>query len=49
VHTATVYFTNTTDHLGDTTRLVELVIRDPGLRYEWTLDTDPGWTMEAEW
>ncbi len=48
-HNATVYFTNLTDHTGDTTREVSLSIGDPSKRYEWTLDTDPGWTCDGEW
>ena len=48
-HFATVYFTNLTDGIGDTTREVTLLIGDPSKRYEWTLDTDPGWTCEGLW
>jgi len=48
-HVATIYFTNLTNHLGDTTREFRLSIGDPTLRYEWTLDTDPGWTTEDLW
>jgi len=48
-YSATVYFTNLTDHLGDTTREVTLLIGDPSKRYEWTLDADPGWTCEGLW
>ncbi len=48
-HSATVYFTNLTDHTGDTTREVSLSIGDASKRYEWTLDTDPGWTCDGEW
>jgi len=49
VHMATVYFTNTTDHTGDATRIVTLAVGDPTLQYQWTLDTDPGWTTQSEW
>jgi len=48
-HTATVYFTNLTDHTGDTAREVSLSIGDPVKQYEWTLDTDPGWTCDGMW
>ena len=48
-HFATVYFTNTTDHLGDTTRQVMLTIGEATPRYQWTLDIDPGWTTEGAW
>jgi len=46
---ATVTFTNLTDHIGDTARQVLLVIGEPATHYEWTLDRDPGWTMEGAW
>ena len=48
-HSATVYFTNLTDHTGDTAREVMLSVGDPSKRYEWTLDSDPGWTCEGLW
>ncbi len=48
-HSATIYFTNLTDHTGDTTREVSLSIGEPSKQYEWTLDTDPGWTCEGLW
>ncbi len=49
VYFATVYFTNTTDHIGDTSRQVMLVVGEPIVRYEWTLDSDPGWTTQWDW
>ena len=49
VHFTTVYFTNTTSHLGDTMRRVSLAVGDPTLRYQWLLDRDPGWDTEADW
>jgi len=49
VYFATVYFVNTTDHLGDTTRQVLLTVGEPTLRYEWTLEDDPAWTTEGLW
>ncbi|MBD3348637.1 MAG: T9SS type A sorting domain-containing protein [Candidatus Eisenbacteria bacterium] len=49
VHTGTVYFTDLSNHLGDTTRDFKLFVGDPTLRYAWTLDTDPGWTTEGDW
>jgi C1A family cysteine protease len=48
-HEATVSFTNTTDHTGDTTREVKLAVGSPVLAYRWTLDGDPGWTVESMW
>jgi hypothetical protein len=48
-HFATIYFTNLTDHIGDTTRQVQLFVGEPVLKYQWTLDSDPGWTTEGQW
>jgi hypothetical protein len=48
VFDATLYFINTTDHIGDATRHVVLTI-DPMPQYEWTLDTDPGWDTQGQW
>jgi C1A family cysteine protease len=48
-HLAAVYFTNTTDHFGDTSREVLLMVGEPVVKYEWMLDSDPGWTTEGEW
>ena len=45
----TVTFTNITDHVGDTTREVTLNVGIPQVVYEWTLDTDPGWTTQGQW
>lgn len=44
-----ILFTNTTDHMGDTAREMVLIVGDPSLEYQWTLDTDPGWTCENQW
>jgi C1A family cysteine protease len=48
-HHAMVYFTNLTDHAGDQTREVQLAVGEPAVQYEWTLDTDPGWTTTWSW
>jgi len=47
----TLYFTNTTDHAGDTTRPVRLAVGASTLQYGWKLDSEPGpaWTTEADW
>jgi hypothetical protein len=45
----TVDFVNTTDHDGDTSRDVQLTVGIPDIVYEWTLDTDPGWTTDEGW
>lgn len=49
VYTATVTFTNTTSHDGDTVRTVQLKVGTPEVIYEWPLDSNPGWTTEAQW
>lgn len=46
---ATVYFTNLTDHAGDTTRQVMLTVGEPVVAYGTILDSDPGWTAEPAW
>ena len=48
-HTATLNFVNTTDHVGDTTRPVNLTVGIPQVVYEWNMDTNPGWTTEGQW
>jgi hypothetical protein len=49
VYPDTVNFINTTDGAGDTTREVRLTVGVPAVVYEWTLDTDPGWTTTGLW
>ncbi len=49
VHFAPLEFTNLTNHDGDTTRRIVLVIGNSETQYEWLLDTDPGWTTEGDW
>ncbi|MCK4341206.1 MAG: hypothetical protein KAY37_05720 [Phycisphaerae bacterium] len=51
VYVATLHFTNLTNHLGDATRQVILTVGNPTpvKYYEWTLDTNPGWSTEDEW
>ena len=48
-YSATVNFTNTTDHFGDGERGIVLAVGDPALRHEWPFDSDPGWTTEGQW
>ena len=48
-HRATLHFADLTNHLGDTTRDVLLVVGDGTVRYEWNLDTNPGWTVQGQW
>ncbi|MEA3475054.1 MAG: lectin like domain-containing protein [Candidatus Cloacimonadota bacterium] len=49
VHFTTISFTNTTNHLGDTTRQVGLAIGEATLRYQWCLNRDPGWNIAGDW
>jgi len=44
-----VHFINTTDHDGDTTRLVKLDVGVPVPVIVFPLDTDPGWSMNGQW
>ena len=48
-HVATVSFSNLSNGLGDTVREVVLAVGTSEKQYEWTLDTDPGWTTEDDW
>ncbi len=45
----TVYFTNLTDHVGDTTRNVVLAIGVPEVQYSWNFSSNPGWSTEGSW
>jgi hypothetical protein len=45
----TVYFTNLTDNVGDTTRNVVLSVGVPELQYSWTFDSNPGWSTQGLW
>jgi len=44
-----VHFINTTDHDGDTTRLVKLDVGVPVPVIVFTMDDDPGWSTEGLW
>ncbi len=46
---ASISFRNLSNGLGDTTRDVVVAIGTSEKHYEWTLDTDPGWTTEGDW
>jgi hypothetical protein len=48
-HVVPIMFTNTTNHLGDTSRNVVLGIGPAVLHYQWNLDQNPGWSAEPEW
>ncbi len=45
----TITFVNETNHDGDTTREVTLTVGVPGVQYQWTFDSDPGWSMQGQW
>ncbi|MEW5923518.1 MAG: lectin like domain-containing protein, partial [Candidatus Zixiibacteriota bacterium] len=49
IHHGRVYFTNLDDPSENTSRDVTLTIGTPSVRYEWLLDTDPGWTCQGDW
>jgi hypothetical protein len=49
VYADTVDFVNITDHDGDTTRDVELVVGVPEAVHVVNMDTDPGWSRTGEW
>jgi len=44
-----VNFINDTDHDGDTSRGVDLVVGVPTMQYAWSMDFDPGWTTTGQW
>jgi C1A family cysteine protease len=45
----TLVFTNFTNHRGDTTRSISLQIGQPIRLFNFTLDSDPGWSTQGEW
>jgi len=49
VYEDTVEFINLTDHDGDTTRAVELVVGVPVPVHVFGMDADPGWSMNGQW
>jgi V8-like Glu-specific endopeptidase len=49
IHSDTVDFINLTDHDGDATRAVLLTVGVSSRRYEWNMDTNPGWTTAGQW
>jgi hypothetical protein len=48
-YTGTIVFTDTTTHVGDTTRTVTLTVDPNHVIYAWSLDTNPGWTLDTGW
>ena len=49
VYEERVYFTNTSDDSGSTVRDVVLRIGVPEIVYNFSMDTDPGWTTQGLW
>ncbi len=48
-HSAAVNFTNLTDHSGDTARWVTLKASGEVNARAWTMDANPGWSVQGEW
>ncbi len=48
-YAATVTFVNLTSHLGDTSREAILLVGEPTTVEMWTLDANPGWSVEGQW
>ena len=46
---ASIDFVNVTDHVGDTSRSVILVVGEPEVQQAWALDSDPGWDTQDLW
>jgi len=49
LHEDVVYFTNLTDHEGDTQRRVAVDVDAHALQYAFPLDADPGWSVQGAW
>jgi hypothetical protein len=49
LHEGTISFTNLTDHDGDAVRPVSIDVDDMRLRYDFPMDSDPGWATEGAW
>lgn len=49
VYSSTISFTNTTNGQGNTSVDVRLTVGIPVVVYEWTFDTNPGWTIAGQW
>lgn len=45
----TIFFTNETDHEGDTERGVGITVGIPEVVYSWPFDEDPDWIAEGQW
>jgi len=49
LHSSSLYFTNLTNHYGDTTLNVLLAVGEPILSYSWYMDSNPNWDNEDQW
>jgi C1A family cysteine protease len=48
-YTTTVFFENTTNHMGDCSRDILLAVGSNSVIYQWDLETNPGWATEDQW
>ncbi len=48
-YTANLQFINTSDHVGDCSRDIILLIGEPIVKHEWLLDEDPEWNRDGDW
>ncbi len=48
-YVAELWFRNLSNGLGDAMRDVVLAVGTSEKQYEWTLDTDPGWSTDGQW
>jgi C1A family cysteine protease len=49
LYRAIITFVNTTTHVGDTTRTVDLMVGPLPIQHEWRLDSDPQWYPSGLW
>jgi C1A family cysteine protease len=49
LHEGLVYFANTTTHVGDTTRPVDLIVGPVPVQHQWELNSDPEWYRSGLW
>ncbi len=48
-HLASIEFVNSSAHIGDTVRELTLRVGVPRVVYQWSFDTDPGWSTDGAW
>jgi len=46
---ASIYFSSYGDGFADVVREIYLIVGETEIIYEWDMETDPGWTTEADW